>query len=77
MEVINGTFDPRTLAMLKAVFEEASGLLPPHRRTPQVQLDLASCILNRAAQGGVTSAQLRAYALMKAAVSAAKLQSPC
>jgi len=60
------TFDPQTLAMLKAVFEEACDVLPPHQRTQEMRSNLASRILKRAAQGGLSPAQLRTYALTEA-----------
>jgi hypothetical protein len=75
MEVVNGTFDPQTLAMLKAIFEEAAGLLPLNRRTPQMRLNLASRILRRAAQGELSPAELRIYALMEAASPTAEPQA--
>ena len=65
-------FDPETLAMLKAVFEEACGVLPPHQRTQEMRSNLASRILKRAAQGGLSPAQLRTYALMDAVSPAIK-----
>jgi hypothetical protein len=60
-------FDPETLAMLKAVFEEACGVLPPDPRTSRLRSDLAILILRRAAEGGISSAELRRYALSEAA----------
>jgi hypothetical protein len=59
--------EPETLAMLKAVFEEACDVLPPHQRTSEARSNLASSILKRATQGGMSPAQLRAYALLEAA----------
>jgi hypothetical protein len=61
------SFDPETLAMLRAVFEEACGVLPPHRRTSKMRSDLAVLILRRAAEGGLSPAELRSYALFEAA----------
>jgi len=59
--------DPRALAMIRTIFEEACRFLAPNQRTAQMRLHLASRILRRAAQGGITPAQLRAYALVEAA----------
>jgi hypothetical protein len=61
------SFDPETLAMLRAVFEEACGVLAPHQRTSKMRSDLAVLILRRAAQGGLSPAELRSYALSEAA----------
>lgn len=72
----NGSFDPLTLAMLKGVFEEACGVLPPHKRTQEMRSNLASRILQRAAQGGLSPAQLRAYALMEAASPSVEILKP-
>jgi hypothetical protein len=66
MAAASGSFDPETLAMLRAVFEEACGVLPPHRRTSKMRSDLAVIILRRAAQGGLSPAELRSYALLEA-----------
>ncbi len=77
MEAVNGSFDPQILAMLRAIFEEAFGLLPPSRRPSQMRLNPASSILKRAAQGGLAPAELRAYALTEAASPTAELQASC
>ena len=66
MAAASRSFDPETLAMLRAVFEEACGVLPPHRRTSKMRSDLAVIILRRAAQGGLSPAELRSYALLEA-----------
>ena len=56
-------FDPGTLAILKAVFEDACSALPPGRRTPSVRLSVAERILSKASQGERDPVQLRTYAL--------------
>jgi hypothetical protein len=60
-------FDPETLAVLKAVFEQACELLPPHQRSQEMRSALADLILRRAADGERNPAQLRTYALMEVA----------
>jgi hypothetical protein len=60
-------FDPETLAVLKAVFEQACELLPPHQRTQEMLSALADLILGRAAGGERNPAQLRTYAFMEVA----------
>lgn len=67
MSTANGHFDPETLAVLKAVFEEACGSLPPHRRTQEIRSELAVRILKFAGRGRRDSTELRVYALMEAA----------
>ncbi len=64
MSTVNGPLDPDKLALLKAVFEEACALLPPrHQDGHEIRSHLASSILQRGAQGGLSPAQLRMYAL--------------
>jgi hypothetical protein len=72
MSAAAGSFDAQTLAMLKTVFNEACRALPPYQRTQEMRLHLATCILTRAAKGGLSPAQLLTYALTKAASSAVK-----
>jgi hypothetical protein len=67
MSPANMRFDPETLAVLKTIFEEACGSLPPHRRTQEIRSDLAVRILNLAGQGRLDSTELRIHALMEAA----------
>ncbi len=55
--------DPDTLAFLRAVFEEACSLLPPHKRTHEMRSALAVDILKQAAKGERNPARLRLYAL--------------
>jgi len=66
MSTANRQFDPETLAVLRAVFEEACGSLPPHRRTRKIRSELAVRILKLAGRGALDSAQLRTYALIEA-----------
>ncbi len=63
MSFTNGPFDPETLALLKAVFEEACVLVPPHRRTHEMRSALAVCILKHAAKGERDPTRLRTCAL--------------
>ncbi len=63
MSPTNGPFDPETLALLKAVFEEACAQVPPHRRTHEMRSALAVCILKHAARGERDPARLRTCAL--------------
>ena len=76
MATAKSHFDPETLATLKIVFEEACGILPPHQRTQEARANLASRILKRAAEGGITIAQLRTYALLEAASRRSRTQNP-
>jgi hypothetical protein len=63
MSATNRPFDSETLALLKAVFEEACALLPRHRRTHEMRSALAVCILKHAAKGERDPARLRMCAL--------------
>lgn len=63
----NTPFNPETLAVLKAVFEEACGLLPPNQRTHEKRSTLAVRILKLAAKGERNPTRLRTYALMETA----------
>jgi hypothetical protein len=67
MAIANRTFDRETLTMLKTVFEEASRFLPPHQSSQEARANLASKILRRAVEGGLSPAQLREYAIAQAA----------
>jgi hypothetical protein len=67
MSTATAEFNPETLAVLKAIFEEACGSLPPHRRTQEVRSELAARILKFARRGRLDSTELRVYALMEAA----------
>jgi hypothetical protein len=64
MPTASGPFDPETLALLKAVFEEAYALLPPHKRTHEMRSALAVRILKCAANGERNPTRLRAFALV-------------
>jgi hypothetical protein len=57
------SLDPDTLAFLRAVFEEACSLLPPHKRTHEMRSALAVDILKQAAKGERNQGRLRLYAL--------------
>ena len=58
-----GAFDPETLAVLRAVFDEACLALPAGRHTQSMRSRLAERILSKAGQGERDPDQLRAYAL--------------
>ncbi len=64
MSPVSGPFDPATLAILKAVFDEACNLLPPDRRSHEMRSNLAVRILKCAAKGERNPLRLRTYALM-------------
>jgi hypothetical protein len=64
MSADDKVFDPETLAILKAAFEEACMDLPPSQHIPSVRANLAQRILSRASQGERDPERLRAYALM-------------
>ena len=66
MSIADGRLEPEMLATLKVVFQEACSVLPQYKRTQEVQMNLATCILKRAAEGGLSVAQLRTYALTEA-----------
>jgi len=55
--------DAETLALLKAVFQEACNLLPPNQRTHEMRSALAVRILKCAAQGERNPTRLRTRAL--------------
>jgi hypothetical protein len=62
-----GAFDLETLAVLRAVFEEACGLLPPHQRTHEMRSAIAVRILKHAAKGERNPTRLRTSALAETA----------
>ena len=64
MSADDKVFDPETLAILKAAFDEACMDLPPGQHIPSVRANLAQRILSRASQGERDPVRLRAYALM-------------
>jgi len=65
MSSTTGPLDPDTLAILKAVFEEACSLLPPNRRSDEMRSVLAVRLLKCAAEGERNPLRLRTYALME------------
>lgn len=67
MSTANGQFNPETLAVLRAIFDEACRSLPPHRRSEEFRSELAVRILKFARRGRLDSSELRTYALMEAA----------
>jgi hypothetical protein len=60
-------FDSETLATLRVIFDEACGVTPANKRKSELLSDLTMLILGRAAQSGLSSSELRQYALSKAA----------
>jgi hypothetical protein len=64
MFAVRGAFDPETLAILRAVFDEACLALPPNHHTPSMRSALAQRILKRASEGETDPVRLRTYALM-------------
>lgn len=75
MSTASQCFDPETLAILKAVFDEACGLLPPHQRTADMRSHLAYRILQLAGTGERNRTKLRTYALSEVVSSAAAPQT--
>jgi hypothetical protein len=64
MFAVRGAFDPETLAILRAVFDEACLALLPNQHTPTMRSTLAQRILKRATEGETDPVRLRTYALM-------------
>jgi hypothetical protein len=64
MSAVSGAFDPETLAILRAVFDEACLALPPNQHTPGMRSKLAERILKRASEGETDPVRLRTYALL-------------
>jgi hypothetical protein len=56
-------FDPETVSLLGAVFEQAIGALPPDRRGQEQKTPLASKILSAASAGERDPVRLQAAAL--------------
>jgi len=67
MSTADRSFDPETLAILRDVFNDACDLLPPDKRTEEMRLVLAGCILTHAANGERNPARLRTHALTEIA----------
>jgi hypothetical protein len=76
MSIADGQFDPETLAVIRAIFDEACFSLPPDRRTPEVRSELAVLLLKFAVHGRLNSARLRRYALMEATSPSLGSQQP-
>jgi transposase-like protein len=57
-------FDPNTVTLLKEVLVQAEGALPVQKRSPEVRVKLATCILKAAAEGERDPARLRKAALV-------------
>jgi hypothetical protein len=67
LSTVVGAFDPETLAVLRAVFDEACLALPAGQHTPSMRSTLAERILKKAGEGERDPMRLRAYALLQAA----------
>ena len=67
MSTVRGAFDPETLEILRAVFDEACLALSPGQHTPSMRSTLAERILRKAGEGERDPVRLRAYALMQVA----------
>jgi hypothetical protein len=67
LSTVRGAFDPETLAVLRAVFDEACLALSPSQHTPSMRSALAERILRKAGEGELDPVRLRAYALMQVA----------
>jgi hypothetical protein len=63
---VRGAFDPETIAVLSAIFDEACLALPPGRHTPAMRCTLAEGILRKAGEGERDPVRLRTYALLQA-----------
>jgi hypothetical protein len=60
-----GAFDPETLTILKAVYDEVCALVPESQHTPETRTQLAARIINLATKGERDPVRLRTYALME------------
>jgi hypothetical protein len=66
VSTVRGAFDPETITLLSAVFDEACLALPPGQRTPKMRSRLAECILRKAGEGERDPVRLRTDALADA-----------
>lgn len=64
MSSVRGVFDPETITILSAAFDEAWLALPPVQHTPAVRSALAERILRKAGEGERDPIRLRTYALL-------------
>jgi hypothetical protein len=60
-----GSFDPETLAILKAAFDDACAHLAADQRTAGMRSTVAERILKLAARGERDPIRLRTYALLE------------
>jgi hypothetical protein len=67
VSTVRGAFDPETLAILRAVFDEACLALPSGQHTSSMRSTLAERILRKAGEGERDPIRLRAYALTEVA----------
>jgi hypothetical protein len=70
MSTVNFRLDSEMLESLRGVFDEACNVLPQYQQTQEVRVNLATCILKRAAEGGLSLAQLHTYAFTEAEATA-------
>ena len=68
MEVVKRVlYQPKDVALMRTLLEEAATILPAHKRTPAMKTNLATRILASAAKGERDPAPLRMAALMERA----------
>ena len=67
MAEMNGAFDPETIAILRAAFDDACASLPSEQHTQSKRSTLARRILTLAAEGERDPVRLRTFALMEIA----------
>jgi hypothetical protein len=72
---IHGAFDPETIKVLSAAFEEACLALPSGQQTAAMRSALAERILRKAAEGERDPINLRAYALLQTTSTPAGAES--
>ena len=63
----NGAFDPETIAILRAAFDDACASLPSEQHTQSKRSTLAQRILKLASEGERDPERLRVFALMEVA----------
>jgi hypothetical protein len=67
LSTVRGAFDPETITLLSAVFDEACLALPQGQHTPKMRSTLAERILRKAGEGERDPIRLRTYAMMDVA----------
>ena len=64
MRVIGAVFQPELIELMKAVLDDAAGMLPEAKRTSTMKAEIASQILACAAKGERDPVVLRSAALL-------------